>query len=257
MRGDIYAQPQTGISLDECEFYHTCEIPGIGLVTGQWDLRRGLTQYLGSYDFTSKRVLEIGPATGLLTFHMEKTAAEVVAIDLPLDLKLWDFVPYDRLRIGNNPTPQGVELEQSFRAHIERIRNGFWLCHEKFKSRARVCYSTTSELPKELGMFDVAVLGAILLHTQCPTKVLECCASLVTDSIVITEIFDRSLGDAPVCRFMPTADNDLWHTWWNFSPQFFTQYLSVLGFTKSTLSIHKQVAFNQELELFTIVASRQ
>ena len=60
MRGDIYAQPQTGISLDECEFYHTCEIPGIGLVTGQWDLRRGLTQYLGSYDFTSKRVLEIG-----------------------------------------------------------------------------------------------------------------------------------------------------------------------------------------------------
>src|SRR4030042_6213554 len=109
MRNDIYAQPQTGTSLDECEFYHTCESPGIGLVEGQWDLRHGLAQYLGNYDFTNKRVLEIGPASGFLTFHIEKTAREVVAMDLPIDLKLWNFVPYDRLRIGNNPTPQGAE----------------------------------------------------------------------------------------------------------------------------------------------------
>jgi SAM-dependent methyltransferase len=256
MCSDIYAQPQTGISLDECEFYHTCEIPGIGLVEGQWDLRRGLMQYLGNYDFTNKRVLEIGPATGFLTFYMEKTAREVVATDLPLDLKLWDFVPYDRLRIGNNPTPQGAEVEKNFRAHLKRIRNGFWLCHEKFQSVARVCYSATNELPKELGMFDVAVLGSVLLHTQCPTKVLECCADFVTGSIVVTEMLDRSLGNAPICRLLPSVDNDLWHTWWNFTPQFFTQYLSVLGFATFSVSTHKQFAFNQEVELFTIVASR-
>jgi len=256
MGKDIYAEPQTGISIDECEFYHTCEIPGIGIVNGQWDLRHGVSQYLGNYDFTNKRVLEIGPASGFLTFHIETKAREVVATDLPIDLHLWDFVPYDRLRIGNNPTPQGADVEKRFRDHIKRIRNGFWLCHEKFQSRARVCYSTTTELPKELGSFDVAVLGSVLLHTQCPAKVVQCCADLVSHSIIITEILDRSLGNAPICRFLPSVENDLWHTWWNFTPQFFTQYLSVLGFSTIVASTHKQTAFNKEFELFTIVASR-
>ena len=147
-------------------------------------------------------------------------------------------------------------MERNFRAHLDRIRNGFWLCYEKFKSNAKVCYGATHDLPKELGVFDVAVFGAVLLHTQCPVKVLENCASLVTGSIIVTEPLDRSLGDGPVCRLIPTAENNRWETWWGFTPGFFTQYLSLLGFSKISTSTHKQLNYKKPVEMFTVVASR-
>jgi SAM-dependent methyltransferase len=256
MSDNLYAKPRTVSSINECEFYHTTEIPGIGLVEGQWDLRRGAEQYLGNYDFTDKRVLEIGPATGYLTFYMEKSAREVVTVDLPLEGRFWDFVPYHRLRAGKNATPEGAEVEQAFKAHLGRIRNGFWLCYEKFESKAKVFYGSAYELPKELGVFDVAVLGAVLLHTQCPAKILENCADIVTGSIIVTDLLDRSLGDEPVCRLMPSADKNCWDTWWAFSPRFFTQYLSVLGFSRCSLSTHKQLNRNKPSDMFTVVASR-
>ncbi|MBV9971725.1 MAG: hypothetical protein JO135_00155, partial [Candidatus Eremiobacteraeota bacterium] len=37
--GVYYAEPRTVTNLSDCYFYHTMEIPGYGLVEGQWDLR--------------------------------------------------------------------------------------------------------------------------------------------------------------------------------------------------------------------------
>ena len=79
-KGGLYEPPRSVSSVDQCNFYHSTDILGVGLVEGQWDLRAGCGDYLGGYDFTGKRVLEIGPATGFLTFQVEKTAREVVAV---------------------------------------------------------------------------------------------------------------------------------------------------------------------------------
>ena len=73
----LYELPWQINSIEECNFYHSTDIPGLGLVEGQWDLREGFDEYLGGYDFAGKRVLEIGPATGFLTFRIEKTAHQV------------------------------------------------------------------------------------------------------------------------------------------------------------------------------------
>src|SRR5271157_4724792 len=80
-------------SIEECCFYHTMDIPGHGVANGMWDLRGATDEYLGHYEFYGKRVLEIGPASGFLTFEMEKRHANVVAIDVTED-QGWDFVPY-------------------------------------------------------------------------------------------------------------------------------------------------------------------
>ena len=102
MSADLYEKPRTVSSMAECEFYHTMEVPGVGLVEGQWDLREGVDDYLGGVDFSDTRVLEIGPASGFLTFHMERTAREVVAVDLPMDDdSFWDFVPYHHIGLGD------------------------------------------------------------------------------------------------------------------------------------------------------------
>ncbi len=232
------------------------DIPGVGFVEGQWDLREGVGAYLGEYDFTGKRVLEIGPATGFLTFHMEQTANEVVGVELPMDRGFWNAVPYEALGLSRRTEGQWSQNEEQFFGHIKRIRNGFWFCHEKFGSRARVYYGSSEHLPHELGTFDVVLLAAVLLHTRSPVAILESCARLVTGSVIITENFDPTLGEGPVCSLVPNGENEAWDTWWRFSPRFFTQFLEVLGFPDSRVTFHRQRAFNHEQEMFTVVASR-
>jgi hypothetical protein len=80
---NAFAQPPDGVKFEDCDFYHTVEIPGRGVVHGQWDLRKHVDDYLGGYCFVGKRVLEIGPASGFLTFEMERRGADVVASKVP------------------------------------------------------------------------------------------------------------------------------------------------------------------------------
>ncbi|MGA9573740.1 MAG: class I SAM-dependent methyltransferase [Lysobacterales bacterium] len=252
----LYEQPLMVSSLDQCNFYHSTDIPGVGLVEGQWDLRAGFDDYLGSYDFTGKRVLEIGPATGFLTFQIEKTALEVVAVELPMDRNFWNAVPYENLGLARGRDKGWTEVEKQFHDHIGRIRNGFWFCHERFASEARVYHGSAENLPPELGEFDVVLLASILLHSRSPVAILESCARLVTGSIIITEVHDPALGEGPVCSLVPTQGNKAWDTWWRFTPRFFTQFLEVLGFTEHRVTFHQQLADKTPLNMFTIISSR-
>jgi O-methyltransferase len=256
MTDNLYQTPPRIESLADCNFYHTTDIPGVGTVEGQWDLRDGVDAYLGGFDFSAKRVLEIGPATGFLTFHMEKTASEVVAVELPLDRNFWNAVPYESLGLARRSEDRWTESEQQFFEHIGRIRNGFWFCHEKFASRAKVHTGSSENLPKELGTFDVALLSAILLHARSPVSVLESCARRVSGSLIITENFYPELGEDAVCSLVPTADNHAWDTWWRFTPRFFTQFLEVLGFTEHQVTFHEQRADNHPVPMYTIVSAR-
>ena len=252
----LYEQPRKIHSLDDCNFYHSTEIPGIGLVEGQWDLREGYDDYLGHYNFTGQRVLEIGPATGFLTFRIENTADEVVAVELPMDRNFWNAVPYESLGLARGRDKGWTEVENQFHEHISRIRNGFWFCHERFGSSARVYHGSAENLPASLGEFDFVLLASILLHSRSPVAILESCARLVTGTIIITEIHDEALGEGPVCSLVPTSGNKAWDTWWRFTPRFFTQFLEVLGFTEHKVTFHKQLADKTPLNMFTVISSR-
>src|SRR5436853_85936 len=54
----MFAAPRHVESADECFFYHTMELPGLGVVRGQWDLRGRFDEYVGGVDVKGKRVLE-------------------------------------------------------------------------------------------------------------------------------------------------------------------------------------------------------
>ena len=43
-------------------------------------------------DFAGKRVIDIGPASGFLSFHMERRGAQVVCIEPQMET-FWDLVP--------------------------------------------------------------------------------------------------------------------------------------------------------------------
>lgn len=82
----LYANPRTVADIGDCHFYHAMEIPGFGPTPHpQWDLRGREATYLGNLPLAGRRVLEIGPASGHLTFWMESQGAEVVSVELAPD----------------------------------------------------------------------------------------------------------------------------------------------------------------------------
>jgi O-methyltransferase len=228
------------------------EIPGQGLVGGEWDLRGGEDAYLGGVELAGRRVIEIGPASGFLTFFMESRGADVVGVELAPEAA-WDVVPHAGL--------DAEWLRTEWREHLEMVRNGFWFAHERFGSNARIHYGSAYELPAALGHFDLAIMGSVLLHLRDPLRAVEQCAR-VADCVVVSDIHTPELDGAPVARLEPTpGDSDNWHTWWHISPQLLVRFLGVLGFEQSTTTHHEQRHVGPDgrafpMRLFTIVATR-
>ena len=57
----IFADPLKIADIGDCSFYHTVELPGYGVINGEWDLRGRVDEYLGNADFAGKRVSESVP----------------------------------------------------------------------------------------------------------------------------------------------------------------------------------------------------
>ena len=242
-----FAAPRENVSLSECSFYHVMDLPGIGQVGSEWDLRPNVEAYLGNTEFAGKRVLEIGPASGFLTFTMEKKGASVVCLELTPD-KAWEFVPY--------PDSYMSLIRAQRRAGIPELTNSFWLAHKLHGSTAKVYYGDAYDIPDALGKFDIALMAAVLLHCQNPTRIIEQCAKRA-NTIIIVELLFEDLEGKAICRLTPDVDNKAWDTWWDFSTEFFIQYLRILGFTDIRKTTHVQLFKSKyPLPMFTIVASK-
>lgn len=255
---DIYATPRVVTSLEDCSFYHVMEVPGYGLVKGAWDLRAGAQDYLGNVDFKGKRVLEMGAASGFLTFTMEKQGAEVVAYDLSEDQE-WDIVPY-----AGEDYRQRI---QDRKAHIRKLNNGFWLSHRAFESKAKMVHGTVYAVPEAIGPVDIATFGCILLHLRDPFHALYNALRLTRETVVITE----TLPPRALLRWLWRLDPRGWilpmtflpnptthspqETWWRMSPHVLKKFIGVLGFEKTELTYHTQFKGTKQ-PLYTIVGHR-
>ena len=232
-----------------CSFYDTVELPDGSITNAQWDLRGGVEQYLGEVDFSARSVLEIGPASGFLSFYMEKKGARVTCVEPPMET-FWDLVPR-----------AGVDLESlknQFGSHIQRIRNSFSYLHFLNHSSVELYEADAYDIPDALGTFDYGLLACVLLHCSSPVRMMESVSRRVKDTIIICETYEENMGSAPTCRLVPAKDNDTIDTWWRFTPEFFVNYLGILGFSTARVVRHRQLfaLTNTWCEMFTVVASR-
>jgi len=251
MPPSLFVEPRIVSNPDECLFYHTVDVPGRGTFKGFWDIRGREAEYLGNVSFAGRRVLEIGPATGHLTFFMEQQQAEVVSIEAR-DETVWEL--FWNLQ---EPLPAHLQnvVAEARKPHNE-IKNSYWFCHNAFASKARVHYGTAYELPRELGEFDVSVMACVLLHNKNPLRIIENCARLTRDEIIIVEpVRERQLAQSSA-EFVPAGEEPWWDTWWGFTPRFFVNVLRSMGFNDATVTHHTQTWFDKPLELFTVVAKR-
>jgi SAM-dependent methyltransferase len=216
-----YGQPLVVESTENCYFYHRFDLPGLGTVGGDWDLRHCVDAYLGNYPFSGKRVLDVGTASGFLTFEMEKRGATVVSFDMK-DGRQWNLVPH----FGAQDTLQST-LEVSRRAH-QRLKNAYWFCHRHLGSGAQAYYGDIYNLPGDLGHFDVVLFGMILSHLRDPFQALYSASRLADAVIVTNQVWESA---TPMMMFLPDPTD--WRnlrTWWAFSDRCIERMLGTLGF---------------------------
>jgi 2-polyprenyl-3-methyl-5-hydroxy-6-metoxy-1,4-benzoquinol methylase len=244
-----FAEPRHIESLSDCFFYHTMTLPGFGEVRGHWDLRGQFNNYIGGLDVNGKSVIDIGTATGFLSFEAErKGASEVLSFDIAHS-RQQSFLPFKDKLHYRDPENQNVELEQ--------WKNAYWLCHRLLNSKARVHYGNIYDLPAELGQFDIALVGSVLEHLSDPINALAAISRLVRETIVIVSPIIQS--EERIARFEGLADHpDNDFTWWTYSTGLYREVFKMLGFsidriTESQYFYH----YRERLETrYTLVAVR-
>lgn len=267
-----YLANQTIINADDYYFYHTIDLPGLGQMEGEWDLRAAVDDYLGHVDLTNKRVLEMGAANGFLSFHMEKKGASVISYDLSPEQD-WDIVPF--------ADKNGSDWAPKRKNHIRKLNNAYWLSHQLFHSRAELIHGTVYDVAERVGAVDVTTFGSILLHVRDPFLALQQASLITKETIIITEVLDNNrqkafnwlfswLGDAAIRKwrnklmgpsmiFRPNAAiGSPEETWWHLTPELLERFLGVLGFGDVKITYHEQhfSQHNKQHLMYTIVANR-
>jgi len=261
---DIYVEPKDVTDLDDCIFYHTMDVPGYGTVKGSWDLRRKLGAYLGNVSFAGKRVLDIGKASGVLSFYAESQgASEVVAFDIDGDRYGRDWVPYPGLDME--------ELLQKQKDHHKKLNNSFWLARKALGSSVKLVYGRAYDIPSEIGSVDVSILGSILLHTINPVQIIIEAAKLTKEAIIIADIPPKTFFRLPRINFLPrfikkrmkpcawfypNAETKVQGSWWSMPPEFMIRALEMVGFEDCKTTWHLQLMLGKPVVVYTVVGRR-
>jgi SAM-dependent methyltransferase len=254
-----YAEPKTGLTLNDCAFYHRMDIPAARDKEWLWDLLGDEGRYLGGFDFSGKRVLEIGPANGGLTFWMERQGAEVVSADLSpdTDKHSWDVLW--------RPTSDKDATFTAMKSGMTKLNNSWWYARSYFDAKARFVYATAYDTPEDIGSFDVVTLAAILLHLRDPMRALENVIRFTRKWIVISEVIPLRLTQEelkrPLAVFVP-APNSNWPphggiTWWHMSPELFIRYLDIKGFDIESMTTGDFRLSAKQCACYSIVAKRR
>jgi tRNA (mo5U34)-methyltransferase len=142
-------------------WYHTIELPGGVVTPGEYDTRAVAARVPLPADLSGARCLDVGTHDGFWAFEMERRgASEVVAIDLD-DPRRIDF---------SEPVP--VLSGEQLTSRVERIP-AFWCAHAALRSRVVRHDLSVYDLPgSDLGPFDFAFLGTLLLHLHDPLSAL-------------------------------------------------------------------------------------
>ena len=231
-KGDsLLERPRFVDRLEDCFFYHTMELPGFGEVRGHWDLRGRFREYIGGVSLDGKSVIDIGAATGFLSFAAEKSGAtRVLSFDID-DPRQQAFLPFK----NNLYSRDRARWAEQYGAEIEQWKNAYWLCHRLLDSKAEVYYGNIYELPRELGQFDVAIVGAVLEHLSDQITALASIARLTKEKIIIVSPVLRT--EERIARFEGLADhpeNDF--TWWTYSEGVYREVLKMLGFSIAAIT---------------------
>jgi tRNA (mo5U34)-methyltransferase len=187
--------------VDSIAWYHTIDLGG-GVVTPGWlDHRSVIDKVPLPPSLEGQRCLDVGTFNGFWAFEMERRgAAEVVAVDV-LDPRRWDW-------------PAGA-ADAAVEAIGQRLArgHGFEIAHEALGSSVQRIDRSVYDLDEaELGRFDLAYVGSLLVHLRDPVLALERIGALARTVVVVDGI---DLPQTVLHPRLPVARLDgLGRPWW-------------------------------------------
>ena len=229
--------------LDDCWFYHVMDLPELGTVKhfGSWDLRGRFDEYVG--DLSGKTLVDVGCASGFLSFEAEKRGATVTSFDVDTG---------DAVNIDPETDAAAKRLE------VIKMQNGYRLAHQLVKSTARTVYGDARELSRYVGPHDVVLIGQMLVHVRDPLAVIEQACKVAQESIVIAE--GSWEAEEPVARFFGVQFPGT-NSWWHLSTGLYRDALSLFGFelTQKSRGLYQcnHPASPGMSEIWTFVAHRR
>lgn len=229
----MYIKPRKGIKKEDCNFYHTMEVNGETINAG-WDLTDCIDSYLSHFDFKGKRVIDVGAASGQLSFQMERNGADVVSFDMP-DGSYWDHL------IKRGYTPPKPERTNG-------LFNSYEYLHEKLKSKNKIFRANIYDrLPDEIGEFDVAVFGTILSHVRDPILALMNILYKVKDYAILINPFQENAS------FYRSHNGS---TWWMIGQKDIERIMLDIGFKMQTVTITNPRYLGDEKKYKSILFKR-
>ena len=225
-------------ALADCKFYHAMDLPEVGFVQGAWDLRGRFDDYIGHVKLRDRSVLDVGTASGFLSFEAEQRGAHRVT----------SFAAASFSQLQRNP---GLETsETDFRSTL----NSYRLAHHLLKSKAVPLFGDVYKLGDIAPKSDVVIVGQILVHLRDPFGALEQIARCTADTLVIVEgMFDHP---DPIAAYLGGTTPI---SWFHFSTTIFRQFLPKLGFeiTSITPGKYRCVVLDKDEAVWTLVARRR
>jgi tRNA (mo5U34)-methyltransferase len=151
--------------VESLRWYHTIELPG-GIVTpGEYDTREALRRIPFPSSLSGMRCLDVGTHDGFWAFEMERRGAtDVLAIDL------------DDPRQGDFSEPMPV-LDPEALANRQARARSFACARAALGSEVERRDQSVYRLDvEEVGRFDFAFIGTLLLHLRDPVAALTAIA---------------------------------------------------------------------------------
>jgi tRNA (mo5U34)-methyltransferase len=197
-------------------WYHTMELAPGQVTEGMFDLRPYLARYGLPESLEGKRCLDVGTWDGFWAFEMERRGGEVVAIDLD-DERALDYPPRRRPQTFPDE-PRG----QNFAAAAEAFGS-------KVDRRIVSIYDAR---PEELGTFDFAFCGSVLIHLRDQFLALERIAGLVNPGgqFISAEPYYRRAARLPmaISRYRVDRPKDI--VFWEPNPRAWRRMIWSAGF---------------------------
>lgn len=235
---------------ENCDFYHTLQLPDGTVIQGEWDLRGHEREYLGYQPLAGRRVLEVGPATGWLSANIAREASDLIIFDLPFG-KGPELVP-----------SPGIDLDAARRngaVSAARLRNSWWFTRQKMNFEAKAVYGDIYNFPPDLGRFDTTVFGSILLHLSNPFRALQSAAAVTDRTIIVTDVNGVSGSEyegKSVALFNITPPPVGLVHWWSLGPSVIRHMLECLGFANTQIRTHIIDGMAAKPPMFTVVGRR-
>lgn len=205
-----------------------------------WDLRGRFDEYIGHVPLEGRTVLDVGAASGFLSFEAEQRGAMVTSFDAG-SIEDRDDRDLDNL--------DAIE-------EIRMMLAGYDIAHHAFNSKAKIARGSVYRLSKLVPQHEVVIVGQILVHLKDPFSALREAAACCSDTLIIVE----GSFDAPM-PYAYFAGDVAATSYWHLSNAMYRDWLGRFGFaivqeSKAFYTCNHSQSLPQH-EVWTFVARRK